>query len=144
MVVLGAGMDGLGLASLARADGGPRLVEVDCPEVVARKRTALGKVPSAASVEWLSQLLCGDGGGDGGQYHLVAADLRDPGGSVAGALAPLLSADEDGGGLLFVLEAVLGYLLSERATALLRCVCACVWVCVCVCGWPGVGRCSTS
>jgi hypothetical protein len=30
--------------------------------------------------------------------------------------------------LLFVLEAVLGYLPSERATALLRCVCVWAWV----------------
>lgn len=118
MVVLGAGMDGLGLASLARAsggrgDGGRRLVEVDCPEVVAKKQAALGKV--SASVEWLPRLL-GPKGVEA-QYCLVAADLRDPAGSVAGALAPWVSAEQEA---LFVLEAVLGYLPPERATALLR------------------------
>lgn len=132
VVVLGAGMDGLALASLARAlghvdesagnrtGGAKRLIEVDCPEVVAKKQAALQRLDAAAAPaasSWLGPLV----DGQHRCYHLVAADLRDPEGSVARALAPLFSGEEEGKGeVLFVLEAVLGYLPPGRATALLR------------------------
>jgi O-methyltransferase involved in polyketide biosynthesis len=123
VVVLGAGMDGLALASLAQAlaghmGNGCRLIEVDCPEVVERKQMALRKAAAAAGGDgWLSQLPLLEAGR---HYRLVAADLRDQE-AVARSLAP--SADEGEekeGEVLFVLEAVLGYLPPERAAALLR------------------------
>ncbi len=129
VVVLGAGMDGLALASLAQAwsrGGSSELIEVDCPEVVERKRAALRKAAAAGAGGhdgFLSRLLLEEASG-GGHFRLVSADLRDPEGGLAAALAPLLSCIEgEEQEVLFVLEAVLGYLPPERVTALLRCVC---------------------
>lgn len=140
VVVLGGGMDGLVLALCARAAQatgvGVKVVELDVPEVVARKEGVL----------WAWR----GGGGEGvfrdflrqtGSYRLEAVDLRDGGrvGEVVGEVvregggagregkAPPDGDGSKGGGqgevepqVLLIMEAVLGYMRVQEVKILLR------------------------
>ncbi|EWM24841.1 Leucine carboxyl methyltransferase, partial [Nannochloropsis gaditana] len=139
VVVLGGGMDGLVLALCARAAEatgvGVKVVELDAPEVVARKEGVLGAWREGgregAVREFLRQT---------GSYRLEAVDLREGGrvGEVVGEVvregggagregeAPPDGDGSKGGGqgevepqVLFILEAVLGYMRLQEVKILL-------------------------
>ena len=125
VVVLGGGMDGLLIALCANYMASKvraRLLEIDVPEVVTRKEAAL-----QAWREWGKE-----GGKEGvvgtfmrerGKYALKPADLRDLE-RLNKALQEVEVKEEEEGEeeVLFILEAVLGYLQPKEVERLLRCV----------------------
>jgi len=126
VVVLGAGMDGLVLALCAgiKAEKGVKLLEIDVPEVVGRKAAALRAWREGGKKG-------GKGGSVGtfmkekGSYTLQAADLRDME-SVGKALREVEQEIEEGEEekgkeeVLFIFEAVLGYMIPSEVERLLR------------------------
>jgi len=128
VVVLGGGMDGLVLALCAgmKAEEGIKLLEIDVPEVVGRKEVALRAWREGGKEG-------GKGGSVGtfmkekGSYTLQAADLRvmeSVGKALRGAEEEVEEGKEEKGKeeVLFIFEAVLGYMKPSEVERLLRCV----------------------
>ena len=114
-------MDGLVLALCAGVPTkGFRLIEIDVPEVVARKEAALQAWREGGKEGAVGTFLKGRG-----SYNLKAADLRDVE-SVRKALHEMEEEEVGEEGreeeVLFIFEAVLGYMKPKEVERLLRCV----------------------
>lgn len=125
VVVLGGGMDGLLIALCANNMASNKMVsllEIDVPEVVTRKEAAL-RAWMERGKEGEKEDLVGAFMRESGKYALKVADLRDLE-SLNKALEKVEIEEEKEGEeeMLFILEAVLGYLQPNEVERLLRCV----------------------
>ncbi|GAB5032038.1 leucine carboxyl partial [Nannochloropsis oceanica] len=123
VVVLGGGMDGLLIALCANNMASNKMVsllEIDVPEVVTRKEAAL-RAWMERGKEGGKEDLVGAFMRESGKYALKVADLRDLE-SLNKALEKVEIEEEKEGEeeMLFILEAVLGYLQPNEVERLLR------------------------